>query len=268
MDNIKLTFTNFLRKSWRIFVCLGILPIAALTTFLFLMAYEICDINDLGSMLGGFLAYCGTVILGAVTVWQVERQRQENIEAILQQNFDQNKGSLQVFIEVIYNNVILVVKNMGKSEIYNGSIIFDEAWIKQLSDFGDIASACKESIIKSLSSQIYLASNQEIRFLLYYIEANSSYYEFLFKNDCPISICYETLGKNVQQKLSLNFHSILASYYGLNIEEESVNTIEKIYGKQINEIKSIGSEIKKLNSNIATLNNKLSSIITDNNSNK
>lgn len=118
-------------------------------------AYGICNISDLGSMLGGFLAYCGTVSLGAITVWQVERQRQESFSMLEEQNYQTNKGILQFFIEAIQNEVIFVVKNFGKSEINNGSIIFDKDWFEELGTYGDLAKIIQQSFEQSLSKNVF-----------------------------------------------------------------------------------------------------------------
>lgn len=256
-DKKDFTFGKFVKKLWWAIIILLIILLAALITFIVLMAKGVCNISDLGSMLGGSLAYIGTILLGLVSVWQVERQRKENLDTVLQQNFEQNKGSLQIYIEVIYSNVVLVIKNMGKSEIYNGSITFDENWLKQLDNFGIIATQFKKSLLKSVTNNIYLATNQEIRFLLHYVQTDDEYYKFLTGEDCGVTICYETLGRKVEQKLTLNFHSILASYYGLNIEEESVSSIEKIYKKQIEEIKKINASIGSINKQLEGLSKKI-----------
>ena len=259
-DKKDFTFGQFIKRLWWVLLILIIIPLAALGTFIGLMAKGVCNISDLGSMLGGLLAYIGTVLLGLVSVWQVERQRKENLETILQQNYEQNKGCLQIYIEVIYDHVVLVVKNLGKSEIYNGSITFDEEWIERLDNFGDIAIAFKKSLLKSVTNNIYLAANQEIRFLLHYIQSDSAYYKFLIEQDCCVTICYETLGERIEQNITLNFHSVLTSYYGLNIDEESVKEISENYKKQIKEIGHINESIKTLNSNIALVSNQLKEI--------
>ena len=77
-DKKDFTFGKFIKKLWWVLLILTIIPLSALATFIGLMANGICNISDLGSMLGGLLAYIGTILLGLVSVWQVERQRKED----------------------------------------------------------------------------------------------------------------------------------------------------------------------------------------------
>lgn len=216
MDNKCLTFKQFLKKNWLIFVCLGIFPVIVLVTFVVVMKFGKCDITDLGSMLGGLLAYCGTIFLGTITVYQVERQRQENFIMLEEQNYQANKGTMQFFVEEVNNKTIFVVKNFGKSEIYNGSIIFDKEWFDELETFGDIPKIVKDSFQKILSQKIYLAPNQEIRLLLYYSGMNPKYYNFLTNKNCKGKLSYDTLGKNVEIEFDYSFHAVLTSNDGLN----------------------------------------------------
>lgn len=211
-----LTFKSFLKKNWYIFLCLGMLPIIALIIFSCLMAKGIGHISDLGSMLGGVLAYCGTIVLGTITVYQVERQRQENFIMLEEQNYQANKGTMQFFVEVINHKAIFVVKNFGKSEIYNGSITFDKEWLNELETFGDIAKIVKDTFEKSLSQKIYLAPNQEIRLILSYLNMNHEYYNFLTSKNCKGKLSYDTLGKNVERDYDYSFHAVLTSHDGLN----------------------------------------------------
>lgn len=216
MDNKSLTFKQFLKKNWRVFMCLSIFALILLTVFSLLMAFGKCGINDLGSMLGGFLAYCGTIVLGTITVYQVERQRQENFIMLEEQNYQANKGTMQFFVEVINHKAIFVVKNFGKSEIYNGSITFDKEWLNELETFGDIAKIVKDTFEKSLSQKIYLAPNQEIRLILAYLNINHEYYNFLISKNCKGKLSYDTLGKNVERDFDYSFHAVLTSHDGLN----------------------------------------------------
>lgn len=256
MDNKILTFKQFFKKNWIVFLCLGILPIIALIIFSCLMAYKICDISDLGSMLGGFLAYCGTILLGAVTVWQVERQRQENFLILEEQNYLTNKGTLQFYIEVIHNNVVFVVKNFGKSEIHNGSITFDKEWFDELGTYGDVAEHVKHLLEKSLSQNITLAPNQEIRFLLHFVASNNNYYNFLITKNCKGKMSYDTLGKTVNNEFDYSFHAVLTSYYGLTSDEEQLSSYERMHKEQISKLKEIDKSLEGIGKTLSNLTNK------------
>ena len=257
MDYNSLTFKQFLKKNWLIFLCLGILPIVALIVFSCLMAYEICHISDLGSMLGGFLAYCGTISLGAITVWQVERQRQESFSMLEEQNYQANKGTMQFFIEVLHNDVIFVVKNFGKSEIYNGAITFDKEWLDELGTYGPIAESVKHLLQKSLSQNITLAPNQEIRFLLHYVSTNSNYYNFLITKNCTGKMSYDTLGRTVNNEFDYSFHAVLTSYYGLTNDEEQLSSFEHMHKEQMSQLKNIGKALEGIGKTLSNLTNKL-----------
>ena len=78
-------FWDFIKTHWILSIILGAIPICAVIVFSFLMGYKICGINDLGSFLGGLLAYIGTALLGAVSMWQNEKLKIENDRALEKQ---------------------------------------------------------------------------------------------------------------------------------------------------------------------------------------
>lgn len=245
-DNQNMKFFNFLKKHWGACLILSLIPILALSIFILLMINDICKISDFGSMLGGTLAYLGTTILGAVSVWQVECQRYENSEILKKQNFEINKGLISIYVEIICNEVIFIVKNVGKSALYNGSIIFDETWLNKFDEFDEVAIKFRNLLIKSLSKDLYLVPNQEIRFFMYPIGTNTNYYNFLSTEKCAVKITYDTLSASQNIEMDISFHSILTSYYGQNMTEIYFN-------KVLNTCTQITKELNTLNKTIINL---------------
>lgn len=73
MSGKNYSFGNFMKKHWLIVLILALVAIIACAVFIPLFCCKINDISDLGSFLGGLLAYLGTAMLGLVTVWQNEK---------------------------------------------------------------------------------------------------------------------------------------------------------------------------------------------------
>lgn len=235
-------FTTFIKKNWIACLILFLIPIVAITIFSILMAKGICNVSDLGSMLGGTLSYLGTVLLGLTSVWQVERQRIENTELMKQQYFENNRGILKIYPEVIFNTVLLVVKNVGHSPITDGSVTFNSAWLNKFDEFDD-KSKIKDIIIKSLGSNIYLAQDQELRFYLHTVGSDARWYQFIKQSEWKCEVRYTTLQKNISESLSIGFHSVLESFYGENITEKSVETLKKELGKLVSVLRTIEKDV-------------------------
>lgn len=245
-EKTSFTFKSFLKKNWLICSILGAIPIIVVIVFVFLMAKGICNISDLGSMLGGTLSYLGTVMLGITSVWQVERQRQENIETLAEQQFQINKGIIQISAEVVFHDVVLVVKNIGNSPICNGLISFDAKWLDGFNNFGDNPKKIKDIIIKSLSEGVYLAPQQEIRFFLHRIGENHNWYTYLSENECECEISYTTCGQNISERIIFRPHSVLASFYGENTTEKIVEAFENMNETLVSSTDSIQKEIRNI----------------------
>jgi len=106
-------------------IILVLVFLAALATFISINRHNPLVV-DWGSFLGGSLAYLGTVILGAVSVWQNDKQRienreaQERIEAIndalMKQNKELNERSIEDSVRP-YIAVTLVRQNNRKIKI-------------------------------------------------------------------------------------------------------------------------------------------------------
>lgn len=237
------SFTAFIKKNWIACLILFLIPIVTVTIFSILMAKGICNVSDLGSMLGGTLAYVGTVLLGITSVWQVERQRIENTELMKQQYFENNRGILKIYPEVIFNTVILVVKNVGHSPITNGSVTFNSEWLDKFDEFDD-KSKIKDLLIKSLGSIIYLAQNQELRFYLHTVGTDSRWYQFIKQSEWKCEVRYTTLQKNITESLNIGFHSVLESFYGENITEKSVNVLKQEAEKLIEVLSTIEEDVE------------------------
>ena len=235
-------FTTFIKKNWIACLILFLIPIVAITIFSILMAKGICNISDLGSMLGGTLAYLVTVLLGITSVWQVERQRIENTELMKQQYFENNRGILKIYPEVIFNTVVLVVKNVGRSPITDGSITFNSEWLNKFDEFDD-KSKIKDIITKSLGSNIYLAQDQELRFYLHTVGTDTRWYQFIKQSEWKCEVCYTTLQKSIYDSLSIGFHSVLESFYGQNLTEKSVETLKQEAKKLISVLSSIEEDM-------------------------
>lgn len=246
-------FGHFCRKNWWIILILLLIPTIALVVFAVLMANKGFNISDLGSMLGGLLAYLGTVILGFVSVWQVERQRQENLLMLEEQHYQANKGSLQFFVEIVHNNAVLVVKNFGKSEIYNGSITFNKEWIDELGSFGDMGRHVQHALLKSLSQNISMSPNQEIRFLLNFTIFNNPYYNFLINKNCKGQVTYDTLGKTVKSEFDYSFHAVLTSYYGLTGDDKELSAYEKMHREQLSKLNQIDKTLGSIEKAVSNL---------------
>lgn len=235
-------FTTFIKKNWIACLILFLIPIAAVAIFSILMSKGICNISDLGSLLGGTLSYLGTVLLGLTSVWQVERQRIENMELMKEQYFENNRGVLKIYPEVIFNTVVLVVKNVGRSPITDGSVTFNNEWLNKFDEFDD-KSKIKDLIIKSLGSDIYLAQDQELRFYLHTVGMDTSWYQFIKQSEWKCEVCYTTLQKNISESLNIGFHSVLESFYGENIIEKSVEALRKESGKLVSVLRTMEKDV-------------------------
>lgn len=91
-------FGIFIKTHWILFVILFLIPVVACIVFSILLCKQIRDINDLGSFLGGLLAYVGTVLLGAVSMWQNEKLKFENDRALEKQR-EQAEHDKQILLE-------------------------------------------------------------------------------------------------------------------------------------------------------------------------
>ena len=242
-ETIQFSLWAFIKKRWKVFSILAILPIVVITVYIILLINRVCDISDLGSMLGGVLAYIGTVSLGTTSVWQTERQRIENKELFENQYFEANKGVIQISTEIIFSHIILVIKNIGKSIIERGSILFDEKWLEEFERFDEAKAG--NLLKKSLSSNLVLAPNQEIRFYLHEVGTNDARYKFLTEETCNCSISYYTLNKEINEQLILNFHSILQSFYGLNVQELSVGKLNDTGEKIAKELGTLNRDLQR-----------------------
>lgn len=235
--NDKYTFGNYAKKRWWVFLVLALLPLVAIFVFSVFLTRHSFNISDLGSMLGGTLAYLGTVLLGMTTIWQVERQRMENFEAMSSQSFDEKKGIVSFSVEVIFNHVVLIVKNIGNSAIENGKFVLDEEWITKFENYDEYKT--KPLLLKSLLNGVYLAPDQEIRFFLHEIGTNHERYVFLTENECTCKVDYFTLGKEVKEERIISFHSVLHSFYGLVSPELAINKMEKMIKDLVVAIKDL-----------------------------
>lgn len=264
-QNNEYSFGKFIQKNWILSLILCLIPIIVLIVFIILMAKKICDVSDLGSMLGDTLAFVGTVLLGAVSVWQVERQRKENIVALQNQNFEIYKGIVQIYIEVLFNDTILVIKNIGNSPISNGSIQFEKTWIDKFDEFGENSSKIKESMLKSLSNNLYLAPEQEIRFYLKSIGENNDFHNFLSTKNCIGTLNYFTLNKQVCEKFDISFCAVLSSFYGQNFEEKRIVALGDMQDASIKSMKNLISEVKDLKNTLSKIPEQIITIKQDTN---
>lgn len=67
------TFGQFIKEKRIVIVLLILIPLIGIAVFIPLLCIDKIQINDLGSFLGGLLAYIGTVLLGLISVWQNEK---------------------------------------------------------------------------------------------------------------------------------------------------------------------------------------------------
>ena len=88
---------DFIKKHIVAFSVLVLLPIVAVGVYFPLWAKGLHGVVDIGSFLGGLLAYVGTVSLGVVSAWQSEKLSSLNNE--YQQRLTQTQINHSVFVE-------------------------------------------------------------------------------------------------------------------------------------------------------------------------
>lgn len=106
------SFGDFWKKHTKLLAVLCIIPVVACAVFIPLLC--VCKINiwDLGSFLGGLLAYIGTALLGAVSMWQNERQKKENDKALAEERARAEEDKLNLLEQnrrMAYDNARLSV---------------------------------------------------------------------------------------------------------------------------------------------------------------
>lgn len=67
------TLWQFIKERVVAIIILIAIPLIGIAVFVPLLCCDKIPINDLGSFLGGLLAYLGTVLLGLISVWQNEK---------------------------------------------------------------------------------------------------------------------------------------------------------------------------------------------------
>ena len=72
-NNNNYSFGNFIKDRIIVVLLLIIIPLIGMAVFIPLLCIDKIPVNDLGSFLGGLLAYIGTVLLGLISVWQNEK---------------------------------------------------------------------------------------------------------------------------------------------------------------------------------------------------
>lgn len=110
--NSEYTFSRFVKSHITLLIILCLIPIIACVVFIPLLCK--CEINiwDLGSFLGGILAYVGTALLGAVSMWQNEKLKFENDKNLKreQERAEQEKNALlENNRKMAYDNARLAV---------------------------------------------------------------------------------------------------------------------------------------------------------------
>lgn len=71
--NDNYSFGKFVKERWIVVLILLLIPLVGIAVFVPLLLCDKFQISDLGSFLGGILAYIGTVLLGLISVWQNEK---------------------------------------------------------------------------------------------------------------------------------------------------------------------------------------------------
>lgn len=79
------SFKDFWKRHKILLIILCGIPIISCVVFIPLIVCKEINIWDLGSFFGGLLAYVGTALLGAVSMWQNERQKIENDKALAEE---------------------------------------------------------------------------------------------------------------------------------------------------------------------------------------
>lgn len=106
------SFGAFIKKHWILLIVLIAIPIIICAIFIPILCNNSINIWDLGSFLGGLLAYTGTALLGAVSMWQNEKLKFENDKNIEAERVRAEKEK-QILIEnnkkIVYDNARLAI---------------------------------------------------------------------------------------------------------------------------------------------------------------